>query len=42
MEDVLLRHNAAIVHLDIDEVGVDSVDSRAENFKKHGEKVKRV
>jgi hypothetical protein len=42
MEDFLLDHNATVVHLDIDEVGVDSVDCGAENFKEHGTKVKRV
>ena len=32
---ILLRDHAAIVNLHIDEVGVDSVDCRAENFKEH-------
>ena len=34
--------DAAIVHLDIDEVGVDSVDSRAVSFEEHGGKLQRV
>jgi hypothetical protein len=35
VEDVLFRNHAAIVHLDIDEVGVDSVDSRAVSLEEH-------
>jgi hypothetical protein len=42
MEDVFIHHHAAIVDLDVDEVGVDSVDSRTENLKKHGAELKRV
>jgi hypothetical protein len=33
MKNVLIRNHAAIVHLDIDEVGVDAIHSRAESFK---------
>ena len=36
VEVILLGDHAAIVHLDIDEVGVDAVDSRAESFEEHG------
>jgi len=35
VEDILLHHCPAIVHLDIDEVGIDAVDSRAESFEEH-------
>jgi hypothetical protein len=35
VEDVLVRDYAAIVHLDINEVGIDSIDSRAVSFEKH-------
>ena len=42
VEDVLLRNDAAVVHLDINEIGVDSVDSRAVSFEEHGERSKRV
>jgi hypothetical protein len=37
MEDFLLHDRAAIVHLDLDEVGVDAVDCRAESFKENDE-----
>jgi hypothetical protein len=33
MKDVLLRNHAAIVHLDIDEAGVDAIHGRAESFE---------
>ena len=36
---VFFRNHAAIVHLDIDEIGIDSVDSRAVSFEKHGGRV---
>ena len=39
---ILLRNHAAIVHLDIDEVGVDAVNSRAESFEEHDGKLQRV
>ena len=35
VEVVFVRDHAAIVHLDIDEVGVDAVDSRAEGLEEH-------
>jgi len=33
MEDFLLHNRAAIVHLHVDEVRIDAVDCRAEDFK---------
>jgi hypothetical protein len=33
---ILVRDYAAIVDLDFDEVGVDSVDGRTESFEEHG------
>jgi hypothetical protein len=33
MKNVLLRNHAAIVHLNIDEVGVNAIHGRAEGFK---------
>jgi hypothetical protein len=35
VEHVLLHNHAAVVHLHVDEVGVDAVDSRAEGFEEH-------
>src|SRR5271157_4212790 len=42
VEVVLVGDNAAVVHLDIDEVGVNSVNSRAVSLEKHGECSQRV
>ena len=36
VEVILVADHAAIVHLDIDEAGVDAVDSRAKSFEEHG------
>jgi hypothetical protein len=36
VEVILLADHAAIVHLDIDEVGVDSIDRGAETLEEHG------
>jgi uncharacterized ferredoxin-like protein len=37
VEGVLIRDHAAIVHLNVNEVGVDAVDCGAEGFEKHSE-----
>ncbi len=42
MEVILIGDRTAIVHLDIDEAGVDAIHSRAESFKKHDGKLQRV
>jgi hypothetical protein len=36
MEVIFVEDCAAIVNLDIDEVGIDAVDSRAEGPEEHG------
>jgi hypothetical protein len=36
VEDVLLGNHAAVIDLDIDEVGVDAVDSRAVGLEENG------
>jgi hypothetical protein len=39
VEDIFLQYGAAIVHLHIDEVGIDAVDGGAEGFEEHGDEV---
>jgi len=36
---VIFSGRTAVVHLHIDEVGVDAVDSRTESFEEHGKSV---
>ena len=42
VEVILVRDDAAVVDLDIDEVGIDAVDRGAESFEKHGGLVRGV
>ena len=35
MEGILFRNRAAVIHLNVNDVGVDAVDSRAEHLEKH-------
>jgi hypothetical protein len=39
VEDFRLRDHAAIVHLDINEIGIDAVDSRAVSLEKHAGRI---
>jgi len=38
VEDIFVDHGSAVIHLDIDEIGIDAVYSGTQGFKEHGGK----